>query len=320
MSEIIEDRDGTVWITRFGGSFNNLYRHISETNTFQSYGYEVNNPASIVWNYSTALVQDRNKDIWVGTSRGLSKSNSFKSQFSSFSWVPGQPFDFGNLIYRPTEIALDQFLVVSDGTQQGTIWNKNTGKSKVFDLKYGLALFEYDSVYTKSIWTAYPNVHLRRIEVPAFTSVDYNNPEAIDSWYVFNVFPINQDSLLLSSSEGIWYFSISSQKFERIGLNGPNHIRSDEVFFKTLPLKGNTYITIQRAGLENENTAGTAEIKLVKFDAKSGNISKTYAHNLSNGAVTLGANPIFFKDSKNRIWMGGTNRMISFDPATDRAV
>jgi signal transduction histidine kinase/ligand-binding sensor domain-containing protein len=318
VSEIIEDSDGNIWITRFSGGTNNLYRHISETNTFQSYGYEVNNPASIAWNYSTALVQDRNKDIWVGTSRGLSKSNGFKSQFSSFSWVPGQPFDFGNLIYRPTEIAPDQFLVVSDGTQQGTIWNKNTGKSKVLSLEYSLGLFEYDSVYTRSIWTQDINAHLRQIEVPAFTSVDYNNTVAADGWYVFSVLPLNRDSLLLSSNEGIWYFSISSQKFERLSLNGPNHNSNDEFVFSTLPLKENTYISIQRAGQENDNNAGNAVIKLVTFDVKSGNILKTYVHNLSNGNATLGATPVFFKDSKNRIWMGGTNRMVSFDPATEQ--
>jgi ligand-binding sensor domain-containing protein len=104
LSDIRQTRDGVVWITNSVGLHNSLVRYLPESDSFQITSYESGNPNSLPWSYATSLFEDEDGILWVGTSRGLAKSDRARLQLGAFTAIPGDPFHFLNLHYGILEV------------------------------------------------------------------------------------------------------------------------------------------------------------------------------------------------------------------------
>ncbi len=126
LSDIQQTRDGVVWITNSAGNANSLSRYLPESDSFQITSYESGNPNSLPWSYATSMYEDEDGILWVGTSRGLAKSDRSRLQLDAFTAIPGDPFNFLNLHYGIQEVSDNVFWFNNDGLDAFE-WNRNTG-------------------------------------------------------------------------------------------------------------------------------------------------------------------------------------------------
>ncbi len=126
LSDIRQTSDGVVWITNSAGNVISLARYMPESDGFHIYTYESGNPNSLPWSYATALYEDIDGILWVGTSRGLAKSDRARLQLDAFTAIPGDPFHFLNLHYGILEVRDNVFWFSNDGLDAFE-WNRTTG-------------------------------------------------------------------------------------------------------------------------------------------------------------------------------------------------
>ena len=129
LSDIWQTRDGVVWLTNSAGNTNSLSRYLPESDSFQITTYESGNPNSLPWSFATSLYEDEDGILWVGTSRGLAKSDRARLQLDAFTAVPGDPFNFLNLHYGILEVRDNVFWLHNDGLNAYE-WNRNTGATR----------------------------------------------------------------------------------------------------------------------------------------------------------------------------------------------
>ena len=323
LSGITETIDGTIWITRLSGGRPNLGRYIPENGSFQYYGHKPFDPSSLAWNYTSALITDRNGDIWVGTSRGVSKSNEFKGQFNRFSRIPSEPFNLENLFYTPLEIAQDQFLLLNDGGNSALSWNRSTGENEIIRFSSFRVASVLDTVFTKSIWSRSGYNSLGRCDYGTLAENSYSNPNAPDGWLINQIETLSPDTLLLTTSHGFWHFCVSTEKFSAINLE-PGKVELDDYAFAKMVRLSDGSVYALKTTQNSQNTLGDRkvnnEINLYKIDLVNRKVLSHHRHILSNGTTVFGGSAVFFKDSKGLIWNVGTNMMIRFDPKLEQFI
>ncbi len=129
LSDIRQTRDGVVWVTNSAGNVMSLARYLPESDSFQLYNYEAGNPNSLPWSYATSLYEDKDGILWVGTSRGLAKSDRSRLQLDAFTAVQNDPFDLLNLHYGILEVRNNVFWFNNDGLEAYE-WNRTTGTTR----------------------------------------------------------------------------------------------------------------------------------------------------------------------------------------------
>jgi signal transduction histidine kinase/ligand-binding sensor domain-containing protein len=124
ISDIIEDSDNTIWVTSYlGNTYTGLHRFNRDTETFTRYSHEPYNQTSLSWSYSLSVFEDRYRNLWVGTSRGLNKADLGRWQMGFMNVDPSEPFNLINNFYGIEEIEDDLFWLGLDGF--GVIkWNR----------------------------------------------------------------------------------------------------------------------------------------------------------------------------------------------------
>jgi len=76
---ILEDEEG-IWL----GAANGLFYFIKKLEVFKPYKYIEEDPNSISNNFITSLCFDNNRNLWVGTQKGLNKFEKKKNRFIRF--------------------------------------------------------------------------------------------------------------------------------------------------------------------------------------------------------------------------------------------
>lgn len=98
--EIVEDKQGILWVgtgSPFpgdGGSPEDggLNRFNKETGTFTRYLHDLNDHKSLISNKVTAIFEDKQGDVWIGTTKnGLHKMNRQEGTFERFVYDPAFP-------------------------------------------------------------------------------------------------------------------------------------------------------------------------------------------------------------------------------------
>ncbi len=85
---LFEDRKGLIWI----GSAAGLDRYDKETNTFQHFAHDPDDPATICAGTVLAIAEDRRGALWVGSfTDGLSTYNPETGTFRRFPYALGKP-------------------------------------------------------------------------------------------------------------------------------------------------------------------------------------------------------------------------------------
>jgi signal transduction histidine kinase/ligand-binding sensor domain-containing protein len=87
---IVQTRDGTLWISTGGG----LDRYEPETESFTHYLNDPEDPASLSHNFVGAILEDQNGVLWLGTiGGGLNKLDRATGRFTHFREKEGLPSD-----------------------------------------------------------------------------------------------------------------------------------------------------------------------------------------------------------------------------------
>jgi signal transduction histidine kinase/ligand-binding sensor domain-containing protein len=139
LSDIYQTRDGVVWISNSAGNVMSLARYLPAKDSFQIYTYEAGNPNSLPWSYVSTIFEDEDGIMWVGTSRGLGKSDRSRLQMDAFTMVPGDPFQLENLHYGILEVRDNVFWFNNDGLNSYE-WDRNTGDTRTLPFEGSLLM------------------------------------------------------------------------------------------------------------------------------------------------------------------------------------
>ncbi|GAK60634.1 hypothetical protein U27_00531 [Candidatus Vecturithrix granuli] len=91
---LMQARDGAIWIGTWGGGVNRLeFTEVSGVREaqFTVYRRDLNNPNSLSNDEVTALLEDRNGDVWIGTNGGLNKFDPRTHTFTHYFQADGLP-------------------------------------------------------------------------------------------------------------------------------------------------------------------------------------------------------------------------------------
>jgi len=100
VKNVFEDRDGTIWVTTWGGGF---ARYRPDTDDFLVYNTAAGLPNNVVY----GIMQDEAGYLWMSTNAGLSRFDPDEESFFNFSEADGLQSD---------EFNTGAYLKASDGT------------------------------------------------------------------------------------------------------------------------------------------------------------------------------------------------------------
>ena len=145
ISEIFQDQSGTLWIGTNGGGLNKLVLDTSASNVegsdreierFIHYQHDPSDRESLSDDAITAIYQDREGVLWIGTYiGGLNVFDPQKETFAHYQNIPGDPHSLSSNAIR--SIFQDQEGVLWIGTQSG-------GVSKLDVDKWNFAHYKND--------------------------------------------------------------------------------------------------------------------------------------------------------------------------------
>jgi signal transduction histidine kinase/ligand-binding sensor domain-containing protein len=234
LSDMRQTRDGVVWITNSAGNSNSLARYLPESDSFQITTYEAGNPNSLPWSYATSLYEDKDGILWVGTSRGLAKSDRSRLQLDAFTAVPNDPFDLLNLHYGILEVRDNVFWLNNDGLNAYE-WDRTTGTTR--SLPYEGSILMPDTRGTNTgrqagVFDGKRTVWFNSVD-NVYSSIDVLTLETTP---LFPISPNFQTSTLLalewmpdstiwiSSTEGVKEYDPVSKTVKQVDVNATLHL------------------------------------------------------------------------------------------------
>jgi len=78
---LCESKTGKIWI---GTDMHGLLCFDKQTDKFELFQHDPNNPRSLSHNYVNAIIEDRNGFIWIGTLDGLNKYDPVSGHFENY--------------------------------------------------------------------------------------------------------------------------------------------------------------------------------------------------------------------------------------------
>jgi ligand-binding sensor domain-containing protein/DNA-binding CsgD family transcriptional regulator len=83
--DLFEDTSGALWIATFGGG---LYRRDPRSGRTVRFRNDAADPASLSSDFTNAILEDRQGNLWVGTENGLNRLDRISGRFSRYSLAP----------------------------------------------------------------------------------------------------------------------------------------------------------------------------------------------------------------------------------------
>jgi streptogramin lyase len=127
VSALVEDQEGTVWIGTRGGGLNAWDK---KTNRFTHYRTDARKPHNLVSDRVSALLQDRDNQLWVATGEVLSRLDKQTGQFTHFPLH--HPFNTGFGAPPVFTLCQDQAGLLWLGTNGIIEFNPHTGAMRRF--------------------------------------------------------------------------------------------------------------------------------------------------------------------------------------------
>jgi ligand-binding sensor domain-containing protein len=307
VSSIIADKDSILWVGYGGGGFDKINLR---TNSITHFQFNPNNPNSISVNDVVAMCLDSRGILWVGTSYG--GLNRFNPKINSFKSYRANKKD-------PNSIKSDWVQQILE-TKNGILLVGTNDGLQVFDrkeekfydystfIKSGKvklpAIFSVNSLYEDNdgdIWIGTWLDGLFRYEISDQTLHHYlpvqGNQNTLSASKVSTIYQDSKGFIWIGThSGGINKFDKSKQTFTRYTTR--NGLPNDVVFGIMEDDKGFLWISTMK-GLAKFDPANQS---FRVYDQSDGII-----HNQFNWHAS-------FKDVYGRMYFGGNNGFIIFDP------
>ena len=138
IAAIYQDSRGRFWVGTSGGGLNRFY---PQNNTFFAYINNPDDPNSISNSYVTAITEDGNADLWVGTRKGLNRFTPETVRFESFLHAEDDHASIANNMINA---------LYRDST--GNLWiGTSGGLDRLSATKKGFIHYQNDPAFSKSL-------------------------------------------------------------------------------------------------------------------------------------------------------------------------
>ncbi len=324
ISDIIETSDHSIWVTTYNDSdHSGLHRFDEQTGFFSQYTYQPNNLSSLTWAYCETVFEDKDNNLWVGTSRGLNKADLNRWQMGLMNINPENPFDFANNFYAIEEVEKDVFWLGLDG--DGFIeWDRKKNQKKQFDIKDPRSgdgrIFTIRKDHDGKIWFGYKGQGCARYSPETGHLEKFlhepGNPESLIGNVVSDILIDHQNKVWIATSNGLSRFNREHGNFTNwqkdvnaSGMSGNSlfSLFEDSQGFIWIGTKDNQY-----------DPNATFPSGLMKFDPAT-NQFKSYRYD-PNDPGSLSSDAVFSvnEDLSGYIWVGTNNGLNKLDVSEEK--
>jgi PAS domain S-box-containing protein len=299
-----EDRSGIIWIGTWNGGLN---RFDPETETFEYFRNDPDNPQSLSNDVVGCLYEDSHDVLWVGTwGGGLNRFDRETRRFTRYMYEPDNPESLSDNAVRG---------ICED--EAGSLWIATTnGGVNRFDRstgKFTRYLHDEDhpgSISTNNIWSSFKDssgilwftgtAGLNRFDPEKEQFVHYHHdehdPYSISSDGVISIYEDSQKRLWIATEFGLNLFDRSTGRFTR--------------YFAAQGLPDNRI-----SGMCQDNAGnlwiGTGK-GLCRFHPKTLSIA---AYSIADGMQGyLFFYPAAIKSRRGKLWFGGPRGLNGIDP------
>jgi ligand-binding sensor domain-containing protein/signal transduction histidine kinase len=313
ITAIYQDHRGRYWV---GTTSSGLNRFYPRNHVFVPYMNNPNNPNTLSHSHVTAIAEDKNNVLWVGTRNGLNRFEPDTLQFDRF-------FHFENRISSIADNMVNTLYVDSTGN----LWVGTTnGLDRLGKKGEGFIHYRNDPTFSKSLsYDHVTSIYEDRGGVLWFGTYTggvnkYDRQRGNFSYYRHD--PKNSNTL---SGNSIFPIYVDTQGYAWIGttsagLNRFNWLTNQVVRYQHDPENPNTIISNKLLSITQDYDGmlwiGTAD-GLERFDPAKPSF-RHYQRNPSN-PHSLSANTVYavYIDQRNTLWVGTTNGLDRFDRQTE---
>jgi signal transduction histidine kinase/ligand-binding sensor domain-containing protein len=318
VSDITQSKDGTIWVTDTGN--NELTMYLADSDSFHRYSYKADDPHSLPWVFATAVYEDVDGILWVGTSRGLAKSDRERFQLEAITLNPGDPFHLDNLHYGIFEVRDNVFWLFYVRFRNAVEWNRNTNEIKTLPFTGSAQMPDGSSATSglrPGIFDGKQTIWFNS-ESNVFSSLD------VVTLKTTNLFPLSENfttttllamewmpdsTLWISTIEGVLEFNPSTGKATPVELNA----RLNKMSIGP----SGTIWALDSAGLLDSTSSARGNL-LGRIDAATKrfnpvDINQDYLDIISSGAIYS-----LLETRDGAVWLGKTDGLVRYDPATGR--
>lgn len=289
---VIQDNIGTMWIGTQDG-----------LNRYDGHQFEVftsDDTEGLESEYILSSYKDRNGNLWFGTGNGLTLYDPLKETFKTFSVGKNTPLsvecieedEVGNLWLGTTTLGLarwDKMKQTISLIKTG-IPTKNIPYVKRISAKTLLLSSDGNGVYLFNYITG-------KIE-------HLNGPKiSTKNWLINDAEIISDNSILLSSNEGIWNFNPTSKKFVPFLPKIQTDLNISEIVDILISKDNTYYIATKNKGL----------ITAIR-DGKEWNIYQSHQDIFQKNALLFDELSSIYEDVNGAVWVGTLRGISCFDP------
>jgi len=317
LTDIEQTDDGKLWFTQAGGSGSGLRRYDSLNDSFLKYDYEPNNSGSIAWNYTTAVFEDRFHNLWVGTSRGLSRADRNQIQINTFTPVPTNKYDLLNNLYGITEVEDNRFWITTDG-RNIIDWDRENGEWQEV-LNTGTDQMAVVKGINGQVWYLNSKNQIEQINIDTFESKTYIPDQEVKNGLQLTQFIKYSDNyLFLATNRGLWRMDIPSGNFQKIEIPALSDYTATEFISNlTIDSSGTIWFILPNTLLDSKKKLSGSLIvgyHPVTEKVTIPVINDSYIDAFGNGVVSH-----ILSDSRNQLWVSKSNGLIRFDPNANQS-
>ncbi|WP_166423592.1 two-component regulator propeller domain-containing protein [Paraglaciecola sp. 20A4] len=296
-----EDANDSLWV----GTENGLNRFDPDTQSFKKYVFEANDPTSLSHNIVTAITDDAEGNLWVGTrGGGLNRLEANTRKFTRFRQSDEALVSIsGNHI---NALEVDGQGDIWIGTELNGLNRFNLKSGRFFHYRYQTANINSvsdDTIYTiendnqGNVWigTHDGGVNFFNPKTLAFNHYQ-SDVDDLHSLHSDDVYAFAEDSSgnlwVGTDSSGLNYFNAKTQEFSQYSLDTADP--ADKDTYSIYSLKADTH---------NNLWIGANSDGLYHIDLKTRKLTK-YIYAPSNNATTSGGVSAIAQDKGGNLWIG----------------